>query len=164
MLRRQPPGSYSTATTHRSIRQRGGYVDQADQEEAPAHRNERLSNTLTPSGEACTAEEIALDLAIQDAERCQNDEPDPHYEQGAGHPGSRFDYDWHVLQDVLFQDKHCEGLLDRPASLCYKDAEDWFSEFGTSPPAAPSADSAADRTRSPAACSVIRNPCQFHVR
>jgi len=39
------------------------------------------------------AEEIALDLAIQDAERCQHDEPDLHYEQGAGHPGSRFDYD-----------------------------------------------------------------------
>ena len=28
------------------------------------------------------------------------------------YPASRFDYDWALLQDVLFQDKDYEGLLD----------------------------------------------------
>lgn len=82
---------------------------------------------------ACTAEEVALDLAIQDAERCQQDEPDLHADLVATHPGSRFDYDWPVLQDALFQDKDYEGLLAHPVPLSYEDAEDWFGEFGNVP-------------------------------
>ncbi|SFO06255.1 hypothetical protein SAMN05421854_101487 [Amycolatopsis rubida] len=82
---------------------------------------------------ACTAEEIALDLAIQDAERCQQDEPDVHAEQVAAHPSSRFDYRWSILQDALFQDKDYEGLLYHPSPLPDVDAEDWFGEFDNVP-------------------------------
>ena len=82
---------------------------------------------------ACTAEEIALDLAIQDAERCQQDEPELHADFVAAYPGSRFDYHWLTLQDLLFQDKDYEGLLYHRVPLSYDAAEDWFGEFGNVP-------------------------------
>ncbi|MDX3187772.1 hypothetical protein PV458_05120 [Streptomyces sp. MN03-5084-2B] len=82
---------------------------------------------------ACTAEEIALDLAIQDAERCQQDEPELHTDLVAAYPGSRFDYRWLTLQDLLFQDKDYEGLLWHPGPLSYDNAEAWFGEFGNVP-------------------------------
>ncbi|AXB44795.1 hypothetical protein [Amycolatopsis albispora] len=83
---------------------------------------------------ACTAEEFGiLDLAIQDAERCQHDEPDLHADLVAAHPGSRFDFDWRILQDALFQDKDYEGLLAHPVPLSYDAAEEWFGEFGNVP-------------------------------
>lgn len=72
-------------------------------------------------------------MAIQDAERCQKDEPDVHAEQVAAHPSSRFDYDWAILQDALFQDKDYEGLLYHPVPLPDMGAEDWFGEFGNVP-------------------------------
>lgn len=50
-------------------------------------------------------------------------------------PSSRWDYDFDALQDVLFQDKDYEGLLDAPAArLTSAEAEGWFEEFGNIPP------------------------------
>ncbi len=53
----------------------------------------------------CTAEEIALDLAIQDAERLYHDEDELAAALESELPASRSDYSWNTLQDVLFQDK-----------------------------------------------------------
>lgn len=82
---------------------------------------------------ACTAEEIALDLAIQDAQRRHHDEPELTAHRDTGLPASRFDYDWAALQDALFQDKDYEGLLHHPHRLADHEAQDWFSEFGNVP-------------------------------
>ncbi|WP_238935441.1 hypothetical protein [Saccharopolyspora spinosa] len=59
----------------------------------------------------CTAEEIVLDLAIQDAERIHHDEDELVTDLEAELPASRSDYNCDALQDVLFQDKDDEGLL-----------------------------------------------------
>jgi len=50
------------------------------------------------------------------------------------YPASRFDYDWALLQDVLFQDKDYEGLLDMRFPLSHDDAEQWFEEFSNITP------------------------------
>jgi hypothetical protein len=82
----------------------------------------------------CTAEEVALDLAIDDAERIYQDETEFVAELVAVLPASRFDYDWDALQDVLFQDKDYEGLLDLSTPLSAEDAERWFDDFGNVAP------------------------------
>jgi hypothetical protein len=82
----------------------------------------------------CTAEEIALDLAIQDAERLHHDEHELIADLEAELPASRTDYSWNTLQDVLFQDKDYEGLLEYPGPLSHDAGEDWFGEFGNVPP------------------------------
>jgi hypothetical protein len=83
---------------------------------------------------ACTAEEIALDLAIQDAERIHHDEDELVTDVEAELPASRSDYNWDALQDVLFQDKDYEGLLTYRVPLDQGEAESWFDEFGNVPP------------------------------
>ncbi|WP_158889103.1 hypothetical protein [Amycolatopsis anabasis] len=82
---------------------------------------------------ACTAEEVALDLAIQDAERRHHDEPELVATWEARLPASRFDYDWFALQDYLFQDKDYEVLLHHPDALSDDEVEGWFGEFGNVP-------------------------------
>jgi hypothetical protein len=82
----------------------------------------------------CTAEEIALDMAIEDAERIYQDETELVAELVAGFPVSRFDYDWDALQDALFQDKDYEGLLDVSTALSADDAERWFDDFSNVAP------------------------------
>lgn len=82
----------------------------------------------------CTAEEIALDLAIQDAERIYNDEDELVAGLEAELPASRSDYNWDTLQDVLFQDKDYEGLLSYRGPLDPQEVERWFDEFGNVPP------------------------------
>jgi hypothetical protein len=82
----------------------------------------------------CTAEEIALDLAIQDAERLYHDEGELIADLEADLPATRSDYDWNTLQDVLFQDKDYEGLLSHRMSLGRGEAEGWFEEFGNIAP------------------------------
>lgn len=82
----------------------------------------------------CTAEEIALDLAIQDAERLFHDEDELIAGLEADLPASRSDYNWDTLQDVLFQDKDYEGLLSYGVPLGPEEAEGWFDEFGNVPP------------------------------
>lgn len=82
----------------------------------------------------CTAEEIALDLAIQDAERLYHDEHELVASLESDLPASRSDYDWNTLQDVLFQDKDYEGLLSNRIPLARDEAEGWFEEFGNIPP------------------------------
>jgi hypothetical protein len=82
----------------------------------------------------CTAEEIALDLAIQDAERLYHDEHELVADLESDLPASRSDYDWNTLQDVLFQDKDYEGLLSDRMPLARDEAEGWFEEFGNIPP------------------------------
>jgi hypothetical protein len=83
---------------------------------------------------ACTAEEIALDIAIRDAERIHHDEDELVEDLEKDHPASRFDYDWARLQDVLFQDKDYEGLLDMRSPLGGDEAEQWFEEFSNIAP------------------------------
>jgi hypothetical protein len=82
----------------------------------------------------CTAEEIALDLAIHDAERLHHDEDELIAGLEAELPASRSDYNWDTLQDVLFQDKDYEGLLSYGVPLGPEEAEGWFDEFGNVPP------------------------------
>ncbi|MFF0144121.1 hypothetical protein ATK36_4313 [Amycolatopsis sulphurea] len=82
----------------------------------------------------CTAEEIALDLAIQDAERLYDDEDELVADLETELPASRSDYNWDTLQDVLFQDKDYEGLLSYRIPLERDEAERWFEEFGNVPP------------------------------
>lgn len=82
---------------------------------------------------ACTAEEIALDLAIQDAERLYHDERELVADLEAELPASRSDYDWDALQDVLFQDKDYEGLLSYRYLVSDDEAERWFDEFSNVP-------------------------------
>ncbi|AHH98625.1 hypothetical protein [Kutzneria albida] len=82
----------------------------------------------------CTAEEIALDLAIQDAERIYCDEHELVADLEAELPASRSDYNWDTLQDVLFQDKDYEGLLTYRVPLDPQEIERWFDEFGNIPP------------------------------
>lgn len=82
----------------------------------------------------CTAEEIALDLAIQDAERLYHDEDELVADLETELPASRSDYNWDTLQDVLFQDKDYEGLLSYSVPLERHEAERWFEEFGNVPP------------------------------
>ena len=78
---------------------------------------------------ACTAEEIALDIAIRDAERIHHDEDELVEDLEKDYPASRFDYGWAHLQDALFQDKDYEGLLDMRFPLSDDEAEQWFEEF-----------------------------------
>jgi hypothetical protein len=78
----------------------------------------------------CTAEEIALDLAIQDAERLYHDEDELIRDLQVELPASRSDYNWETLQDVLFQDKDYEGFLSDPTSLLRDEADLWFEAFG----------------------------------
>jgi hypothetical protein len=80
----------------------------------------------------CTAEEIALGLAIQDAERLYNDEDELVTDLEADLPPSRADYNWNTLQDALFQDK--DGFLREPMPISPREAELWFDEFGNVPP------------------------------
>ena len=82
----------------------------------------------------CTAEEIALDLAIHDAERIYHDEDELLAGLEAELPASRSDYNWDTLQDVLFQDKDYEGLLTYRVPLDQQEVERWFDEFGNVPP------------------------------
>ncbi|SDM27631.1 hypothetical protein SAMN04488074_11945 [Lentzea albidocapillata subsp. violacea] len=82
----------------------------------------------------CTAEEIALDLAIQDAERLYSDEDELVTDLEASLPASKADYNWNTLQDVLFQDKDYEGLLSHRFPIETGEAEAWFEEFGNVPP------------------------------
>ena len=53
------------------------------------------------------------------------------------YPASRFDYDWALLQDVLFQDKDYEGLLELRSPLGDDEAEQWFEEFSNIAPRDP---------------------------
>jgi hypothetical protein len=78
----------------------------------------------------CTAEEIALDLAIQDAERLYHDEDELIADLETELPPSRSDYNWETLQDVLFQDKDYEGFLSDPTPVPRDDADLWFEAFG----------------------------------
>jgi hypothetical protein len=86
---------------------------------------------------ACTAEEIALDIAIGDAQRIQHDERELAEDMAKDCPASRFDYDWARLQDVLFQDKDYESLLDMPFPVADDEAEQWFEEFSNIAPRDP---------------------------
>lgn len=95
------------------------------------HADLRIGRLPTP---ACTAEEIALDLAIRDAERLYHDEDELITDLEAELPASRSDYNWDVLQDVLFQDKDYEGLLSHPEALAPGEAEQWFDQFGNTTP------------------------------
>ncbi|WIV57846.1 hypothetical protein [Amycolatopsis nalaikhensis] len=83
---------------------------------------------------ACTAEEIALDLAIRDAERLYHDEDELISDLETELPASRSDYNWDTLQDVLFQDKDYEGLLGFPEALSPREAEQLFDQFGNTAP------------------------------
>jgi hypothetical protein len=83
---------------------------------------------------ACTAEEIALDIAIRDAGRIHHDEDELVEDLVKDYPVSRFDYDWARLQDALFQDKDYEGLLDMRSPLGGDEAEQWFEEFSNIAP------------------------------
>lgn len=82
----------------------------------------------------CTAEEIALDIAIRDAGRIHHDEDEMVEDLEKDYPPSRFDYDWAHLQDALFQDKDYEGLLDMRFPLSDEEAEQWFEEFSNITP------------------------------
>lgn len=79
---------------------------------------------------ACTAEEIALDIAIRDAGRIHHDEDELVSSLEENLPGSRFDYHWDHLQDALFQDKDYEDFLYTRAPVPGDTAEQWFGEFG----------------------------------
>jgi hypothetical protein len=83
---------------------------------------------------ACTAEEVALDIAIRDAERIHHDEHELVEDLAKDYPASRFDHDWANLQDALFQDKDYEGLLDMRSPLGGDEAEQWFEEFSNIAP------------------------------
>jgi len=113
----------------------------ADQDEWFLRRYARAFDDLSSDLEvgrhptpACTAEEIALDLAIQDAERIHHDEDELVAGLEAELSASRSDYNWDVLQDVLFQDKDYEGLLTYRVPLDQQEAEGWFDEFGNVSP------------------------------
>jgi hypothetical protein len=100
---------------------------------APSTTSTRISRSggIPPT---CTAEEIALDLAIQDAERLYHDEHELVADLESDLPASRSDYDWNTLQDVLFQDKDYEGLLSHRFPLAKQEAELWFEEFSNVSP------------------------------
>jgi hypothetical protein len=85
----------------------------------------------------CAAEEIALDIAIRDAERIHHDEDELVDDLERDLPASRFDYDWDHLQDALFQDKDYEGLLYTRTPLPDSETEAWFEEFGNISPREP---------------------------
>lgn len=113
----------------------------ADQDEWVLRRYARAFDDLSSDLQVgrhptptCTAEEIALDLAIQDAERLYHDEDELVADLETELPASRSDYNWDTLQDALFQDKDYEGLLSYRVPLERHEAERWFEEFGNVPP------------------------------
>ncbi|MER6799712.1 hypothetical protein [Amycolatopsis mediterranei] len=91
----------------------------------------RIGRFPTPT---CAAEEIALDLAIQDAERLHHDEDELVADLETELPASRSDENWDTLQGVLFQDKDYEGLLSYRIPLERDEAERSFEEFDNVPP------------------------------
>lgn len=95
------------------------------------HSDLEVGRHPTPT---CTAEEVALDLAIQDAERLYHDEDELVADLEAELPASRSDYNWDTLQDALFQDKDYAGLLSYRGPLGHQEAESWFDEFSNVPP------------------------------
>jgi hypothetical protein len=64
---------------------------------------------------ACTAEEIALDIAIRDAERIHHDEEELIEALEKDYPASRFDYGWADLQEALCQEQWLTVAEDLPS-------------------------------------------------
>jgi len=70
------------------------------------------------------------------------------------YPASRFDYDWALLQDVLFQDKDYEGLLELRSPSATMRQSSGLRSSATSHPAIRAGASAAEVIlgRGPHAC------------
>ena len=84
------------------------------------------------------AEEIALHLVLEAAAGIVADEmPELELFTG-GMPESRFDFDFDLLHDVLYQDKDYEiAYLSNRSIAKPGDLEEWFEDFQTPAPRDP---------------------------
>ncbi len=78
---------------------------------------------------ACMAEEIALDILIEQARDTAGDLAADGMTTLDGLPATAHDFAWDRLQDVLFQDKDYEGYLYGAAAAGDGELDHWFEEF-----------------------------------
>jgi len=84
------------------------------------------------------AEEIALHLVLDAAAGVVADETPELQRFTGGMPKSRFDFDFDLLQDVLYQDKDYEIAYLGDRSIAKPgDLEEWFEDFQTPAPRDP---------------------------
>jgi hypothetical protein len=84
------------------------------------------------------AEEIALHLMLDAAAGIVADEAPELELFTGGMPKSRFDFDFDLLHDVLYQDKDYEiAFLSNPSIAKPDDLEEWFEDFQTPAPRDP---------------------------
>lgn len=97
-----------------------------------AHSFEDISSDLksgiTPQPN-CTAEEIALHLILDEADRITTDEPELANHFGKFLPTSPYDYGWSILHDSLFDDKDYEDYLYDKFSEKEGELDHWFNLF-----------------------------------
>jgi hypothetical protein len=86
---------------------------------------------------ACMAEEIALDILIEQARDTGSDLIDDDMIKLGGLPSSPHDFAWDHLQDVLFQDKDYEGYLYAADAAGAGELDHWFEEFNNITPRDP---------------------------
>jgi hypothetical protein len=84
------------------------------------------------------AEEIALHLVLDAAAEMVADETPELELFTGGIPKSRFDFDFDMLHDVLYQDKDYEiAYLGNRSVAKPDDLEEWFKDFQTPAPRDP---------------------------
>jgi len=86
---------------------------------------------------ACMAEEIALDILIEQARDTGGDLIDDGMIKLGRLPSSAHDFAWDHLQDVLFQDKDYEGYLYATDTAGVGELDHWFEEFNNIAPRDP---------------------------
>jgi hypothetical protein len=79
------------------------------------------------------AEEIALDILIEQARDTAGDLAADGMTTLDGLPATAHDFAWDRLQDVLFQDKDYEGYLYGAAAAGDGELDHWFEEFNNIP-------------------------------
>lgn len=83
------------------------------------------------------AEEIALDILIEQARDMSGDLAADGMIRLDGLPSTVHDFAWDRLQDVLFQDKDYEGYLYGTGAAGVGELDHWFEEFNNITPRDP---------------------------
>jgi hypothetical protein len=86
---------------------------------------------------ACMAEEIALDILIEQARDMGGDLAADGMIKLDGLPATAYDFAWDRLQDVLFQDKDYGGYLYAADAAGPGELDHWFEEFNNVAPRDP---------------------------